>query len=171
MRSSILSATLAAFALTGCASTQNSGDADDASLSVASGPTAWTGRLNPTTQRTGGLAGADQARAFGTVTLSPARSNENRTDVRLAVSVPSSANNTSLPWAVLPGRCGTGSIPLASLDLFPPIEIGSNSRGELTTSIALTLPSSGTYHVNVYWPGGGSDLSTVLTCGNLRRGG
>lgn len=128
----------------------------------------WTASFRPTTQRPGGLGAADQARAFGTITLSGPPESPNRTEVRLSVSTPNSVSGTSLPWAILPGRCGSGAVPLISIEQFGPIEIGNNSRGQLNTSLALPLPRTGSYHVNIYWPGG-SQLSDVMTCGNLTR--
>lgn len=169
MRILALTSALSIFALTGCASMQSTSDDGDTSLGAADGRVRWAGRLNPTTQRTGAVAQADQARAFGNVTLMTSATNENRTDVRITVSVPSNASNSLLAWAVLPGRCGSGDMPLTSIDVFPPIEVGGNARGELTATIPLTLPETGTYHVNVYWPGG-NQLADVMTCGNLRRG-
>lgn len=169
MRIPALCSALAVAALAGCASTQSPDDIDASSLGPSDGRVRWSGRLNPTTQRTGALTQADQARAFGNVTLITSASDANRTDVRITVSVPASASNSLLGWAVLPGRCGSGDMPLTSMDVFPPVEVGGNARGELAVTIPLTLPATGTYHVNVYWPGG-NQLADVMTCGNLRRG-
>jgi hypothetical protein len=71
-------------------------------------------------------------------------------------------------WAIVSGRCGSGAMPIASLQMFPVIEIGNNSRGELDMEIPITLPATGTYHVNVY--NGGAQLNNVVSCGNLRVG-
>jgi hypothetical protein len=58
---------------------------------------------------------------------------------------------------------------LVPVERFPLIEVSTNGRGELTNEMALTLPSTGNYHLNVYWPGGGQQLNDVMTCANLHR--
>ncbi len=107
-----------------------------------------------------------QSRAFGTVTLE-ALPGGSRSRARITVS--GSAQSVSLPWAILPGQCGTGSLPLMNVNSFQVIEVGSNGRGDLTTEIPLMLPTEGSYHVNVYWPGG-QQIDEVMTCANLKRG-
>jgi len=157
---------LAAILLGGCAG-QGGGGGSLPSPS-GEGTLRWSGSLKPTTQRKGDLGMADQARAFGTVMLTRSASDPERTDVRITISTPASAAGNFLPWAMLPGRCGSGAVPLMSLEQFGQIDVGTNSRGELRTSLALPLPESGTYHANVYWPRG-SQLSDVMTCANLER--
>ena len=86
----------------------------------------------------------------------------------LTVTVPATANNQSLPWSINAGRCGSGAVPVMAINLFPVIEVGSNGRAEINTELAYTLPATGSFHVNVFWPGG-SELEDVMTCSNLRR--
>ena len=136
------------------------------STSGSSGPVVWSGSLQPMQQQSGGLGPTGQNKAFGSVRLSsrgPAR-----TAISITVSTPLS-NAASLNWAVLPGRCGTGSLPLVAIERFPLIEVGNNGRGQLDGEMALELPQSGAYHVNVYWASG-QQLSDVMTCANLRKG-
>ncbi|HEX2721288.1 MAG TPA: hypothetical protein VHM24_00105 [Gemmatimonadaceae bacterium] len=129
------------------------------------GPVRWTGSLQPMQQRTGGLGPTGQNKAFGNVSLT-SRGPE-RTAVSISLSTPLQSS-TALSWAVLPGRCGTGSLPIAGIERFPVIEVGANGRGQLESEMSLGLPTSGTYHVNIYW-GSGSQLSDVMTCANLRK--
>lgn len=77
-------------------------------------------------------------------------------------------NSTSLNWAVLTGRCGSGSLPILGVEQFPVIDVGTNGRGQLNGEMALALPASGAFHLNVYWSGG-RQLNDVMTCANLRR--
>lgn len=127
----------------------------------------WTGTLQQTTERTGTLAPVGQQRATGTIVLAQTAADSTRMRVRLTVSAPGDPS-TTLRWAVLPGRCGSSALPLIGVEQFPTIDIGSNERGEITADIPLRLDGAGTYHVNVY-RGTGTQLSDVLTCGNLRR--
>lgn len=125
----------------------------------------WSGTLQPMQQKTGSLGPTGQNKTYGTVRLRPSPLNPNRTRAEITLSAP--VASTSLHWAVHPGRCGAGSLPLISVDQFPMLEMGSSGRGELTADVPLTLPQSGNYHVNVFWSGG-QDLSDVMTCANLR---
>jgi hypothetical protein len=135
------------------------------STGAASGPVTWTGSLQPIQQASSGLGPTGQNKAFGTVKLSS--KGTARTAISISLSTPLT-NAASLNWAVLPGRCGTGSLPLAGVERFPLIEVGNNGRGQLEGEMALELPASGTYHVNIYWASG-QQLSDVMTCANLRK--
>jgi hypothetical protein len=151
----------AAVLTTGCAS--SSSTADDAAAPAASG---WSGSFQPTQERTGVLAPTRLQQAGGTVRLRQSARDPQRTSVALTVST-QLQEPTSLRWAVLPGRCGTGSLPLLGFEQFPPLDVTSSGRGQMEVDIATPLPQSGTYHVNVYF--GGTELENVLTCANLRR--
>lgn len=170
---SILSA-LALTALGGCARSAQSARPDAGPVTAVAAPAPapapagairWTGSLTPTQQRSGGMGPRSQSRAFGSVSIT-ALPGDSRS--RAQVTVSGSSQNVSLPWAVLPGQCGTGSLPLMNVNSFPVIEVGSNGRGELSSEIPLSMPAEGSFHVNVYWPGG-QQLDEVMTCANLKR--
>jgi|SRR5687768_9184253 len=137
-----------------------------ASASTSGDVVRWSGSLQPREARTGGLGPTGQAKAFGNVTL-VSRGPE-RMAVEISLSTPLSGS-TSLSWALIPGRCGSAAMPIVGFERFPVIEVSNNGRGQLNTEMALALPTSGSYHVNIYWPGG-QQLSDVMTCGNLRKG-
>jgi hypothetical protein len=175
MRLHLLSPALAMLAVAGCASSGTPEPATNGSPATASATTSgtvqrWSGALSPTIQRTANIAGGDRARAFGNVTLTRHPTDEGRMLVSLSLTAPATSSITGLQWALLPGRCGSGAVPVTSVDRFPPIEMGSGNRGTLNTDVAIALPQSGAYHVNVYWPGG-SQLENVMTCANLRAEG
>jgi hypothetical protein len=146
----------------GCASTSRTAEVDQ-----PAGPS-WSGNLQPTQQRTGGLAVTGQTKAFGQVSISRAPGRLQRMHVKLTVSVPSQGA-ASYRWAVLPDRCGAGSLPLIGFDQFPLIDVSTNGRGQVDADLPLELTANGTYHVNVY--DGGQQLDNVVTCANLRFGG
>ena len=128
-------------------------------------PARWSGNLQRVQQQSGRAFPTSQNKAYGTVHLAAA--GPDRARVRLFVST-SHRFSTTVLWAVHSGRCGTGSLPLMAIEHFPAIEIGGNGRGEVDTDMALRLPATGTYHVNIYWTGRGG-LSDVMTCANLKR--
>ena len=113
------------------------------------------------------LAPTRLQQAGGTVRLRQSVRDPQRTTVTLVVST-ALQEPTSLRWAVLPGRCGAGSVPLLSFEQFPPLDVTSSGRGQLEIDVPIQLPESGSYHVNVYH--GGTQLTNVLTCATLRRG-
>lgn len=168
----LTAAVLAVAALSGCASAPppvdpgaNSGDRA-AVLGSAATTIRWSGTLQPTQQRTGMAAPTSQNKAYGSVFL--AQIGPSRTRVRLNVSTPIQSSRV-LQWALHTGRCGSGSLPIVSVERFPVIEIGTSGRGDLDAEMPLSLPETGTFHVNVYL--GGQQLNNVLTCANLRREG
>lgn len=156
-------------ALTGCASTaavESAPPNNPATVTAAGdGPVMWRGQLQATQQRTGRAAPTAQNKSTGTISLTQA--SPGRTRVRLVVSTPI-GSATALQWAILPGRCGSGSMPIDVVSRFPVVEISNNGRGELDETMQLDLPASGTFHVNVY--NGGTQLNHVITCSNLSRG-
>jgi len=171
MRLTFLCLPASALALAACATQKpvtDTAPAPTASVSTSgtsTGPVRWTGSLQPMQQQSGGLGPTGQNKAFGNVSLS-SKGNA-RTAISITVSTPLSSA-ASLNWAVLPGRCGSGALPLVGIERFPLIEVGNNGRGQLEGEMALELPTSGSYHVNIYW-GSGQQISDVMTCANLRK--
>ena len=142
------------------------GATPSSSAAVSSGAgVRWSASLQPAQQRTGGLGPTGQNKTFGSVALKSIGSE--RTGISISLSTPLQ-NSTSLNWAILPGRCGSSAMPLVGIERFPVIDVSTNGRGQLNTEMSLELPTSGAYHINVYWSAG-SQLSDVMTCGNLRR--
>lgn len=169
----VLAAGLTTLVLSGCASAGSSsaGNAAPAADDIAeagSSAVRWSGSFAPTAQRTGALAGSDRARTYGSATLVMKPGDRTRSLAKLSLTVPATVASQALEWAILPGRCGSGAVPVMATNLFPPIEVGGNSRAEVNTELPLTVPSSGSFHINVYWPGG-NQLESVMACSNLRR--
>ena len=147
-------------ALLGCATSQSQPPAG------GSGTGRWSANLQPTQQRTGELAPTGQQKATGTVLLTPSASDPSRMTVQITISAPANSSST-LRWGIYPGRCGSSALALAGIEAFPTIDVGSNGRGQVAGEIPIRLESGAMYHVNVF-KGRGTDLTDVLTCGNLR---
>jgi hypothetical protein len=158
----VLSVGLAGFGMLACAAAPAS-----TSTTTTNEPSrpGWTGSLQPTQQRTGGVGVTGQTKAFGTVTITPSPGTLQRMHVTISVAVPTTTAQ-SLRWAVLSGRCGSGDLALIGYDAFPLIDISSNGRGQIETDLPLAMESGGTYHVNIY--SGGQQLENVVTCANIR---
>jgi len=155
-----LATTAAGLSLAACAS----GTQSTTTSNEPARPT-WSGPLQPTQQRTGGLNVTGQIKAFGNVTISASEGSLQRQHVYLTVAVPTTLSQ-QLRWAVLSGRCGNGDLALIGYDAFPLIDISSNGRGQVEADLPLNLDAEGSYHVNVY--NGGQQLENVLTCANLK---
>ena len=149
-----------------CASSKSSQPANEAPSNA--NELVWTGSLQPTQERTGGAVPTKQQKAYGTVRLQPTVRDLDRMSVSITISTPLQEPG-ELRWAIVPGRCGSGALPLIGYEHFPILEVSSNGRGQLTTEIPLTMPYDGSFHLNVY--AGRVQLDNVLTCANLRRGG
>lgn len=133
-------------------------------LAAAEPQTRWHAYLKATHQRMGRLVTSTQNKSTGSVFISPAGPDHVR--VRVTVSTVNH-DGSSLKWAIVPGRCGSNMGPIVPVDRFPIIDVGMDGRGEADVLLALTMPTMGQHHVNVYR--GGSQLEHVLTCGNLTR--
>lgn len=150
-------------ATAGACSTAGSGAASAGRGATTVGEMHWVGSLVPTQERTGDLRPAGQTRMYGTVTMSPAESGH-ATRIELSVNMPTT--NRSLAWALLPDRCGSGTLPVVPVNAFPTLEISGSGRAQVQAEIPYAFPTTGAYHLNVY----GSErqgLSDVVGCTNL----
>ena len=151
-----------------CASTPRAAEPTvdaTADRSVLATSARWTGSLAPVNSFSGGINGATRQNTYGSAMLTISPRNPKATRVQLTFQAPVQ-NSTVLRWAILPGRCGSGSIPLLAAESFPDLEISSNGRGQIDTDMPFEMPINGTYHVNVY--SRGSQLADVVGCGTLR---
>lgn len=168
----VFAAVVAAAVLAGCATTppvSQPASSDAArTAAVLAASNRWTGTLNPTQGRTGAAVTTARQKAFGTVELTVAPNRPTMTHARLTVSVPVEPGLTNLGWAIHQGGCGSGNPPVMSPGAFPMMVLSVNGRGSIDDDIPFTLPESGNYHLNVF-RGNGTQLSDVITCGNLRR--
>lgn len=92
------------------------------------------------------------------------RESSGRSIVNLLISTSTNISDI-LSWTVVPGRCGSGAVPVAPASQFPVLEFGNNSRAELTNLSMPIALAAGTYHVDVYR--GGETLANVVACANL----
>ncbi len=167
-----LTVALASTAVSACATTPaaNSGPqpGSDRIAVAPAGANRWTGNLNPTQSFKGVAAASERQKAYGTVELTVLPNRASLTHVRLSVSVPMEPGLDNLGWAIHPGDCGSGDPPVIAPGMFPMMVLSPNGRGAVDTDIPFVLPESGNYHVNVF-RGNGTQLSDVMTCGNIRR--
>jgi hypothetical protein len=94
------------------------------------------------------------------------RESSGKSSIRLSLTTNANASEV-LSWAIVPGRCGNGAIPVLPAAQFPPLELSNNGSGEVNAAeMQVALPPSA-YHVNVYR--GGETLANVIACANLNQ--
>ena len=150
----------------GCASgakaTSGSDQASVAGLGAAM--LQWSGTFKPTQQAAGdAMAPRGRNSTTGTVVLRASTPTTLTATIDLN-DVPTSMSDAH--WALIAGSCGSDAIPVMTVSQFPMLTVG-NSRGHVHADVSLALPTTGSYHVNVYRTNG-ADESDVLACANLR---
>jgi hypothetical protein len=166
-----LTAALATTALVACSSAPaavNTTPLPTTSTSTAVAPTTrMTGTFTPMQSYSGTVSGGQRQNAYGTVELTVAPNNDQYTHVRLTVTVPPQRTD-NLGWAIHTGGCSADSPPVMAPGLFPLLTLNNSVRASFDDDIPFALPSSGTYHVNVF-RAGGTQQSDAITCAELRR--
>ena len=102
----------------------------------------------------------------GTVLLVPG---SNVRETRAVVTLAGGTPDAVYPWYVQLGDCANDRGVLASLMVYPPIALDANGQAKATVTLPFTLPTSGRYFVSVRRSE--AEVSTVIACGNLTRGG
>lgn len=165
----LLTASVVSAAIAGCASAPaGSPPQSQANRTVSGYPTVkrWTATLNPTQSYNAAAVASQRQNAYGRVELTVSPTTPTLTDVSLVVTVPAQPGLDMVGWGVSPGRCGSGNPPVLPPSGFQPIQLNSSGRGNVDAKIPFVI-ESGAYHVNVF-RGSGTQLSDVITCGELR---
>ena len=165
------SISLVAAALTVAACVKRTAPSGSSAMLQSGKPIVWSGSFQQQQQVASGVGPTSKNRAFGSVKLAPSSSNPSRTRVEIELTAPVQAA-ASMAWGVYPGRCGSGSglgMPIVATSSLPMLEATRNGSASLASDVAMELPVSGTYHLNVFWGISTGDLADVLTCANLKQ--
>jgi hypothetical protein len=132
---------------------------------AVTGAIQYEGQFRPIQQNDGRLGMNTTQRIFGSVQVI-FRESSGKSSIRLSLTTNANASEV-LSWAIVPGRCGNGAIPVLPAAQFPPLELSNNGSGEVNAAeMQVALPPSA-YHVNVYR--GGETLANVIACANLNQ--
>jgi len=167
-RSSGIGIVISTLAVSGCMSGHTappSAQQQAASGEVGAAFLEWTGRFTPTLTATKSISGSGRIAATGDIRLTAYDQNILRAQINFSVDQ-SPPINDNYKWSLSSGECRSNTIPLLPVSEFPPIAIVSN-RGSLDTKVSLPLPTSGRYHVNIFWTDG-VDESDVMACADLK---
>ena len=139
------------------------GAADPASASSSDGPR-WTATIqtvrqdrfnHPDSIRDKSYGSAQWARGDG-----PAQSK-----VNLVFTYAGSERDLS--WAILFGNCGTASLPVIPRSSFPELDVSGGGSARVSAALAVELPTSGAYHIDIYKNRHGG-AESVVGCGDLK---
>lgn len=129
----------------------------------------WTAVFKPSLASNASVRGAGTIRASGNVTISRAdASRESVFKVEIRFALPNAARSGTLFWGVVPGRCGSGGIPVTGPSQNPTLELGANGTAEVSAEVALNLKPAEGYHINVYDAGIGDRDEAVISCSELK---
>jgi hypothetical protein len=126
--------------------------------------TKWTGNFVAVTEARSDIRQSARANNYGTVTITAAGTSRRS---RVSLTYSTSSEVRFLSWAILPERCGSSTIPVLPLTSFPELQVGSDGRSQVTAELPWDLPTSGSYHINVYKERRAT-LDAVVACANLR---
>ena len=106
------------------------------------------------------LGGAVQIN--GNATMQPGKSGvETDITIEIANATPGGVH----PWQVHRGQCGSDDGVLGLESAYPSFRVGDDGRGSSRATIALVMPSNGSYFVTVQ--ASAANSTVVLACGNL----
>ena len=103
-------------------------------------------------------------KSFGSVQWTPG-AGPTQSNVNLTFSY--TGPERDLSWAILFGTCGSASLPVVPLSNFPELNVSGSGRGQINGTIAVDLPATGTFHVDIYKDRTGS-IEALVACGNMR---
>lgn len=124
----------------------------------------WTGSFHPATEISSG-GGGTHVSVSGGAKLTATSGHGMHAHLTLSTNA-GIADATPVHWAIAQGDCHNGALPVAPVSAFPDLNI-SNDRGELDADVAVDLPTSGRYHLNVY-KSESTDEADVFTCAPLQ---
>jgi hypothetical protein len=100
----------------------------------------------------------------GTATVAPGTSAGTTV---ATVSLTGAKPGAVYPWHVHVGKCGMtpGGKVWGDPSAYKPLTAGSDGTAKGTATIAMAVPTSGGYYVNIH--ASPSDMATIVSCGNL----
>ena len=119
--------------------------------------TSWNGTLSSPP----GLAGVSDIRGQGWMAADQKDQDRTRAHVDISNAVPGGQH----PWHVHRGQCGADQGILGSADAYKPLKVEGNGKAGQTAVLAMPLPRSGNYFINVH--ASSKNMSTIVACGNL----
>jgi hypothetical protein len=162
MRYTRISHVAAAIALVACAQRQVEVETGDVLLDSR-----WIATLAPVT------AVRDSAAITGaaTVTLGGRGSmmrGSSSVETRAMLSLFGAAPGSTHAWHMHLGSCGNDRGILGSPELYTPVVVGNDGRGDITVTLPFTTPNAGEFYIDVH--DSQSSASRIVACASLTNG-
>jgi len=107
------------------------------------------------------LAGVTDIRGEGWAARDPKDESKTQAHVSISNAVPKAVH----PWHVHRGECGSDQGIAGPADAYPALKVDGDGRAQATAELAVTMPRSGRYFINVH--ASPSNMSKIVACGNL----
>ena len=109
----------------------------------------------------GMVMGKDGSKIHGTATMKEGKDNTTEVAVKLSGDSPS----TTRPWHIHVGSCTKAGAPLGGGKPYSPMVGDAKGAAESKATLALPLPDTGSYYVNVHESG--TNMGKIVACGDL----
>ena len=113
----------------------------------------------------GAVKGMDGAATTGTAAMMAGKS-VNTTEV--TIDLKGETAGITRPWHVHVGSCAKGGGVLGGGRAYTPITIDLKGNGSSTATLAIALPDTGSYYVNVHESS--ENMGKIVACGDLSSG-
>jgi len=167
MRQKMLVAALSAGAVlsAGCAAktTSTAGAAPSPDVEVTENAH-WTTNIQSVMQSRGDVAQSTRDRSYGNFTWSHGPS-PSLSAFNIVFNY--AGQERFLSWAIIAGTCGSPSLPILPPSNFPELNVGNAGRSQANGTLSVDLPTTGSYHVDVY-RSRQQGMDTLVGCGNLK---
>jgi hypothetical protein len=163
MRYSRALITTAAIALVGCAQRQVEVETGDVLLDSR-----WIATLAPVavTRDSGAITGATTVALGGRGSMMRGSSS---TETRAMLSLFGAAPGSTHAWHIHLGSCGNDRGIIGSPELYTPVVVGNDGRGDINITMPFTTPNSGEFYIDVH--DSPSSASRIIACAPLTAGG
>ena len=113
----------------------------------------------------GAITGKDGAKTTGTAMMMAGKS-ANSTEV--SVDIKGETAGVTRPWHIHSGSCAKGGGVFGGGRAYTPISIDEKGSGSSSATLAVALPDTGSYYVNVHESA--ANMSKIVACGDLHSG-
>ncbi len=160
MRYTRILLTATAAALVACAQRQVEVDTGDVVLDSR-----WIATLAPVAARdSAAITGATTVTLGGRASMMRGASS---VETRAMLSIFGAAPGSTHAWHIHLGSCGNDRGVIGSPELYTPVVVGNDGRGDITITLPFTTPNSGEFYVDVH---DSSSASRLVACAPLTAG-
>ena len=160
MRYTRILLTATAAALVACAQRQVEVDTGDVVLDSR-----WIATLAPVAARdSAAITGATTVTLGGRASMMRGASS---VETRAMLSIFGAAPGSTHAWHIHLGSCGNDRGVIGSPELYTPVVVGNDGRGDITITLPFTTPNSGEFYVDVH---DSSSASRLVACDPLNAG-